>query len=97
MKGVRATWNDGRGLGFVAPAVGGPDVFVHVSAFIGQGARPAVGDTIGYELELSPQGKPRAARAEILAAASPRPRAPERVLPPRLTPSPRASRLGYLA
>lgn len=96
MKGVLTTWNDGRGFGFVVPAVGGPDVFVHVSAFT-EGARPAVGDTVGYELELSPQGKPRAARAEILAAASPRPRAPERVLPPRLTPSPRASRLGYLA
>lgn len=98
MKGALTTWNDGRGFGFVTPAVGGADVFVHLSAFPEGSLRPVVGDEIGYELEFSPEGKPRAARAMIVAPVADRPRAAmERVLPPRLAPAPRASRLGYLA
>lgn len=97
MKGVLTTWNDGRGFGFVAPAVGGADVFVHISSFPEGAGRPVVGDEIGYELEFSPQGKPRAARAAIVSRVPEPPRPVERMLPPRLTPAPRASKLGYLA
>lgn len=98
MKGVLTTWNDGRGFGFVTPAVGGADVFVHLSALPEGTLRPVVGDEIGYELEFSPEGKPRAARAVIVAPVADRPRlSRERVLPPRLAPAPRAGRLGYLA
>ncbi len=96
MSGVLTTWNDERGFGFVTPAVGGPDVFVHISAF-GQGQpRPMQGDEIGYELELSPEGKRRAGRATLLSAAAGR-RAPVAAPYVRLTPTKRASRLGYLA
>jgi len=97
MKGVLTTWNDERGFGFVTPAVGGPDVFVHISVFPDDQPRPVAGDEVGYELEFSPEGKPRAARAAIVSAVQGRARATEPVSHPRLAPAPRASRLGYLA
>ena len=97
MKGVLTTWNDERGFGFVAPAVGGPDVFAHISAFPDGTPRPVVGDEIGYELEFSAEGKPRAGHASIISPAPDRSRAPEPAPHPLLTPTPRASRLGYLA
>jgi len=91
MKGVLTTWNDERGFGFVAPAVGGPDGFVHISAFPEGAPRPGGGDEIGSELEFSPEGKPRAGRAETLKAAPMPPRA-RRSGPPQ-----RSSGFGYLA
>ena len=97
MKGVLTTWNDERGFGFVAPAVGGPDVFAHISAFPADAPRPVIGDEVGYELEFSAEGKPRAAHASITALAPVRTRSPEPAPHSRLTPTPRASRLGYLA
>ncbi|WP_222942222.1 cold shock and DUF1294 domain-containing protein [Protaetiibacter sp. SSC-01] len=96
MSGVLTTWNDERGFGFVAPAVGGPDVFVHISAFGPDDPRPARGDEIGYELEYSPEGKPRAGRASVLALVGDRP-SPEPPPLAKLVPTRRASRLGYLA
>ncbi len=100
MKGVLTTWNDERGFGFVAPAVGGPGVFAHISAFPEGAPRPVVGDGVGYELEFSAEGKPRAAHANVTSPSAMRGRLPEPATPvlhPRLTPTPRASRLGYLA
>jgi len=94
MKGVLSTWNDERGFGFVTPVVGGADVFVHISNFPEGSPRPVAGDEVGYLLEFSPEGKPRAGRAEVLAAG-PRPRRSEPVA--RLTAGRRAGRLGYLA
>ncbi|RQP09386.1 MAG: DUF1294 domain-containing protein [Microbacteriaceae bacterium] len=96
MSGVLTTWNDERGFGFVSPAVGGPDVFVHISAFGADDPRPVQGDEIGYVLEYSREGKPRAGRASVLAL-SPDRAAPEPPAFPRLAPTRRASRLGYLA
>ncbi len=91
MRGVLTTWNDDRGFGFIAPAVGGADVFVHISAFPEHALRPVEGDEVGYELEFSPDGKPRAAHAETVRAAPVPPEAR------RAGPLQRASRLGYLA
>ena len=99
MTGELTTWNDERGFGFVAPTVGGPDVFVHISAF-GEGVpRPVVGDDVGYVLEFSRDGKPRASRAELVSraagpAASGR---PARQRAGVLTPSHRTGRLSYIA
>ena len=41
--GTLRSWNDDRGFGFVAPTDGGPEVFVHISAFPNDGSRPAAG------------------------------------------------------
>src|SRR5690606_10708081 len=76
-----------------------PDVFAHISAFPDGAPRPVVGDEIGYELEFSAEGKPRAGHANIISPAPNRSRArsPELAPHPLLAPTPRASRLGYLA
>lgn len=60
--GILRRWNDERGFGFIAPADGGPDVFVHISAFPRDGARPVIGEALVFELGRSDDGKPRAVR-----------------------------------
>lgn len=68
--GRLAEWNDARGFGFIEPAGGGRRVFVHVSAFQGDGPRPGSGDAVGYELGAGQDGRPRAVRARLLHEAS---------------------------
>lgn len=60
--GILRTWHDDRGFGFIAPAGGGRELFVHISAFPRDGTRPAVGETLGYELGRGKDGKPAALR-----------------------------------
>ena len=59
--GTLTKWNDDRGFGFIAPAQGGEEIFVHVSAFP-RGDRPRVGELISFETEANPDGKLRAVR-----------------------------------
>lgn len=61
-EGTLKRWNDDKGFGFIAPAQGGPDVFVHVSAYPRDGQRPAVGEPITYELETGADGRSQAKR-----------------------------------
>ena len=49
--GTLTRWNDARGFGFIAPALGSDELFVHVSAFPRDGARPHVGELISFEIE----------------------------------------------
>jgi len=58
--GTLAKWNDDRGFGFIAPAGGGDEVFVHVSAFPRDGVRPQVGELVSFEVEPGRDGKQRA-------------------------------------
>jgi cold shock CspA family protein len=58
--GTLAKWNDDRGFGFIAPAQGGPEIFVHVSTFPRDGQRPAVGERLSFEIETDDSGKKRA-------------------------------------
>jgi cold shock CspA family protein len=55
-------WNDDRGFGFIAPASGGADVFVHISAFPRDGQRPTINEIVSYETETGPDGKKRAVK-----------------------------------
>lgn len=55
-EGTLKEWNDDRGFGFVQPAQGGADIFVHATAFA-RGRRPQVGDAVSFEVEAGPKGK----------------------------------------
>lgn len=60
--GTLAKWNDERGFGFVTPAQGSGDVFIHISAFPRDGTPPRVGELISFEFEADADGKRRALR-----------------------------------
>jgi len=67
--GTITTWNDERGFGFITPTQGGQDIFVHVKAFSVRGARPQVGQSVTFEVELNRDGKKRAKAVEPRRAA----------------------------
>ena len=60
--GTLAKWNEDRGFGFIAPAQGGDELFVHVSAFPRDGQRPRPGELVSFETEPGRDGKPKAVR-----------------------------------
>jgi cold shock CspA family protein len=68
-QGKLTRWNDERGFGFITPAKGGQQVFMHISALGRVSRRPEVGDTITYQLMTQPDGKLRAIKASIQGVA----------------------------
>ncbi len=64
LDGTLIKWNDDRGFGFIAPAMGGQEVFVHASAFPRDGKRPCVGEALSFEIESDGEGKKRARAVE---------------------------------
>jgi uncharacterized membrane protein YsdA (DUF1294 family)/cold shock CspA family protein len=58
--GTLRSWNEERGFGFIAPTHGGREVFVHLSAFQRDRARPLPGERVSYELGEGRDGKPQA-------------------------------------
>lgn len=60
LQGILKTWNDDRGFGFIQPASGGQEIFVHIKAFPRGSGRPALGQALTFEIEVGPNGKPRA-------------------------------------
>jgi cold shock CspA family protein len=60
--GKLAKWNDDRGFGFIEPAVGTEEIFVHISAFPRDGTRPCIGEMVSFEIDLHGDGKKRAVR-----------------------------------
>lgn len=77
--GSLTKWNDERGFGFIAPANGAGEVFVHISAFPRDGKRPEIGELISYKLERTPDGKTRAVQVMRPGQAmAPRPKRRDR-------------------
>lgn len=80
--GKLAKWNDDRGFGFIAPAQGGQEIFVHISAFPRDGHRPRLGEVLSFEVETTHDGKKRAkavSRPMRVEAIPARPRRPARL------------------
>lgn len=60
IEGVLSKWNDDRGFGFITPAQGGQEIFVHISAFPKDGIRPTLGEKLTFEVETDGNGRKRA-------------------------------------
>lgn len=63
-------WNDEKGYGFIQPADGSPDVFVHVSGLLGGTRRPKEGDEVRYEMDRS-QRRAKAVNVRVKALPLP--------------------------
>jgi cold shock CspA family protein len=64
-KGKITRWNDEKGFGFITPADGGKDIFIHISALKRSERRPIVDDIILYQVHADNDGKIRAVNAKI--------------------------------
>lgn len=60
--GTLIKWHDDRGFGFIAPAAGSDELFVHSSALPRDSRRPHVGELISFEVEAGSNGQQRAVR-----------------------------------
>lgn len=58
-------FNEAKGYGFITPADGSKDVFVHFSAIASKGFRTLTeGQTVNYQTEQSPKG-PQATQVTV--------------------------------
>ena len=58
-------FNESKGFGFITPADGGADVFVHFSAVVGNGFKTlAEGQTVSFQTEKGPKG-PQATQVSV--------------------------------
>ncbi len=71
--GTLVRWNAERGFGFIAPAGGRADVFVHITSVPRGGAALKVGELLSFEVEPGPDGRERAVRVMRGGATAPRP------------------------
>jgi len=55
-------WNEEKGYGFIVPASGAKQVFVHVRAFKNPKVQPELNQMVSFELSTDRQGRPCAVR-----------------------------------
>jgi cold shock CspA family protein len=71
LSGTLRSWKDDRGFGFIAPAHGGAELFVHISALPRDGSRPTVGEKVTYELGRGKNGQAQAVNVQRDAVGQP--------------------------
>lgn len=64
-RGTIVTWKEDKGFGFITPADGGNDVFVHASSLPPSQKRPAINATVTYTLAYDNQQRPRAINVQF--------------------------------
>jgi cold shock CspA family protein len=64
-KGTIASWNEGKGYGFISPISGEKQVFIHISAFSNRSRRPEIGRMVTYSISSDKQGRPCAINATL--------------------------------
>ncbi len=60
LQGTITTWKDDQVYGFITPDNGGPQVFVHIKAFLDAKVRPILNDRVAFELTTDERGRPQA-------------------------------------
>jgi len=68
-EGTVKSWNDDRAFGFIAPAQGGQDIFVHITAFPARSQRPPLQQRVSFEVERDREGQKRARNVMPLGLA----------------------------
>lgn len=66
--GMLHAWNDEKGFGFIKPADGGKNIFIHIRNINSGSSKPNVGDMLTYRIAQDGNGKVRACEASILAS-----------------------------
>lgn len=66
IEGKLTRWEGAQGFGFITPDLGGPDVFIHISAFPRGGSKPRLGERLAFEIALDDKGRKRASKVERL-------------------------------
>jgi uncharacterized membrane protein YsdA (DUF1294 family)/cold shock CspA family protein len=64
-EGQIKSWNAERGFGFIEPAAGGQDIFLHVSAVPTHHRPPRIGQHFTFEVALDRGGRKRAANLGV--------------------------------
>lgn len=71
IEGTLTKWNDEKCYGFITPTQGGPEVFVHISAFPKFNGRPMIGEKVIFAVEVDNQGKKKARQITLPNRTSP--------------------------
>ena len=72
-QGRITTWKDDKGFGFITPASGREQVFVHISAFLNRQRRPLGNELVTYELKTDNKNRVQATTV-MFAGEKPAPR-----------------------
>jgi uncharacterized membrane protein YsdA (DUF1294 family)/cold shock CspA family protein len=72
IKGKITHWNEQKGYGFITPAKGAKQVFVHINAFVNRQRRPELNESVSFSMSTDQQGRPCAAQVRRAGETSPK-------------------------